>query len=267
MRSPLPVKRPGRPRGKNPKKGTGGKGRVLTINVSDDLRKFIETEAAVSGRSMSQVAERMMDESRKGRAEYLQLIGGRAELGAAVEKLVQIARAVEGLVPEPDLADMALRAAWREAVGVVIPRRSLSSDRLKQVEAAYAKTLEAWNACQGVLDALNRAGEGDPVYQRALGPLGASGDLLGGPPVVDRLATALVYNSRNAFTAGVPPGQQVCAALEELKAAGDTAGPEIDLALSLARACVKRSEEQDGAIAKAMAFGRYIAWDLTKDPE
>ncbi len=253
--------------GRPPQGPKSGKGATFTTRITAATRDALADEAERTGRSVSQVAEIWLDEARNGRAQYHQLLGGTPELAAGIEKLVEIARAVDHLFPEKDLAHFALRAAWGAALGAVVPRPSLTADGLKEAEADYRQTLEAWEACQAVLNAIEHAGEDDKVFRRAREPLRSSGGVLADTIVAENLASLLVYNSRNAFTVGVPPGPQVSEALKQLRAAGDTAKSEIATAIALVRACEKRSEQQGAAFNKAAAFGRYIALDLTKDAE
>ena len=52
----------GRPPVSDPYRITrGGKGRIITLNVSTEMREIIEHEAARTGRPMSGVAERLME--------------------------------------------------------------------------------------------------------------------------------------------------------------------------------------------------------------
>jgi hypothetical protein len=190
----------------------GGKGRALSANISQELRDALDAEAERTGRSISQITERWLDAASKGNAAYVDLLGGEVALAAAVEKLVKIARAVyRNDDVEPDLRHIALLAAWRASLPLVVPREAVGAvdvelaTRQRRVEESRIRALEVIEA----------APENDPVRLRLHEPMEPRA---GGPSLYDRIMDA----ERNF---------DITSELKELLAAGETAQTEAKAAL------------------------------------
>ena len=246
------ARRAGRPITETPKAGVGGKGRVITINVSLEMREALEAEAERTGRPMSQIAERWMEDARRGRAQYDQLLGGDIAIASAVENLVRIARTVKAVVTDERFTSEALLVAWRTALPRLTPAAPITPETIKIALQAD----EVWEACDAVREAITAAGPSDPVYQRANETLYGQG-LVGTTPLFERLAIALTRSDDNL------PSAYVVAALAELRAAGPTARAEIDQALPLATKFVTDSREMMKAKATALGIGLRVGLEAS----
>jgi hypothetical protein len=244
------AKRPGRPSSGTPKKGTGGKGRVLSANISQETRDWLEIEAERTGRSLSQIAERWLDEARKGNTTVEHLMGGYG-LVPVMMKLGEIARAVEDSGLEPEFRRDAIIAAWSHALDLLLPYAP--DPGMRRIEEEIGRFRKA---CTAVLKAVDTAGADDPVYQAALRPtrMSAKG-VLGlvrhsGPSVAARI---------NEFAEGGVAWMSADLCLDFLMESGPTAAAQIADAKASADIVVKLMGERIDAKTKAKDRGVKIA--------
>lgn len=244
-------------RGKKPKKG---KGSAVLIRVTQDTRDALEREAERTGRSLSQAAEIWLDAASKGNASYQELLGGTSAVAAGIEKLVEIARIIDGKILDKMVANFAIRAAWQKAIPAVVPTPTLSDAMLDKLAASR----RAWKACREVQDVLNEQDETNPVRCRLRSPLYGAPGASGSPTIVaNRLAEVLEPRLNHpVLVAG--PNEVVIRALEELKSVGDTARGEIDLALTDVRASMECSKDIASTLAEAVELGEDIAAAVTQ---
>lgn len=247
--------------GRPPKGPISGKRATVATRITIETRRALDAEAERTGRSVSQVAEIWLDEARKGHAQYHQLIGGTAKFAVTIEKLAEIARAVDASVKDAKDAEIALRTAWEIAVAALLPTQ-LWSDAVERLRLSA----EAWGACLDVLQAVEAAGEVDPVYVRATRPLYGLGGRLTAVQINARLADAL--RAPNAMTgANAEPGENATFALEELKKAGLTARKEIDEALDKVRNLLALEIIVRSRTREAIELGEAIAEAALGRPE
>ncbi len=247
--------RPGRPIKSGAKADKPGLGSILSARISFDVRSALEAEADRTGRSISQVADRWLDAARAGHASFLDMIGGDAEVGAAINKLVEIARAVRASCPDREMFPTALYAAWAAAL-VSVTHRGIVTEELRD---ELAELSAAWEACEEVVRVLANATEDDPVAARAMQPLRlAPTGLLGRGRESKLFLVLLKPDPRNPFAAGMRPDETVLNALNELCRAGDTAKHEIGTALDRVQICVARAARQQLKFEQALALGREV---------
>jgi hypothetical protein len=216
----------------------GGKGRALSANISNEVRMALEKEAAEHGRSMSHVAERWLDEARKGQASYHALLGG-TQLAAGVEKLIALTRDVESRTT-PDVRHEALVAAWTKALPWVIPRSTVGDFAI----ILQTRWQSLCDACDALTSAIDKAPANDPVRLRLDLPVNPK---LGGPTI--RTVILRVYGGE----------WQIAPELDLLKAAGSTAAAEIS-AVNLAITSIEIAiEENEKRLSEARNLGRAIA--------
>jgi hypothetical protein len=226
-----------------------GKGSAVLIRVTQETRAALEAEADRTGRSLSQTAEIWLDAASKGQAEYMQRMGGSAEMAAAQETLASIKQAIDAAYPASEMARYALKEAWTTILPYIIPRGPPSP----QAIARAIVEQEAWRACGQVLEALEAAGPGDPVYDRARLPLISETTLQSEPEDLEkRLADALT--AENQFGT-----RHAKLALIELRAAGETAREEIDAALALVGVRERELTTWRDEHVKATELGRAVA--------
>ena len=239
--------RPGRPANETPKKARGGKGRQLSANISQKLWEMLASEAHETGRSISQIAEERLRESVEGRAAYLDRMGGSEELATAVGKLADIAIALRGQLSDPSLVHVAIAEAWAAAAMGVLPVPPMSHNSLADALQLYGIS----SACERIVAALQEAPDTDPVRQRALQPLESVGlvPFEAFPQLVSALQPPSSQN----------PSPVLTRALEQLRAAGPTAGADIDLALSEIRRLSVRAARFAQEFAAARGLGRAVA--------
>lgn len=226
---------------------------TLTMRITRKTRAALEEAAAAEGRSVSETAERWMDEARDGRAQYHQLLGGNASLASAIEKLVQIARSIDEGVPDKVVASLVLRKAWKKAAEAVVPLPPVTPDLIREDE----QTRDAWQACRQVADALDVTSVDDPVRHRADQPLASHGSI--------KIGNLLRSGGRNALLPA--PDETVVAALEELSAVGESASQEIAGALTLVRRCVAHSNQMQAQIDRAIQIADDILTRITTVPQ
>ena len=249
-------KRPGRPTTDTPKRALGGKGRLLSANISQETREALEKEAETTGRSISQIADQWLEEARNGRAQYLQLLGGSGRFAGAVERLALIARTVSERVGDHNSAEIALRAAWLKAIPKLFPMH----DRVAAI--AGTDPSAPWKACHAALLAVEEAGADDPVFRRALEPLRSPGGPLTSSVVAARLIDVLSPSRQADGRFLAVPDSRTVDALEALKVTGHTASAEIDHALKSVRSFIRTSGHDAAWVQRAAAAGEEIAGAL-----
>jgi hypothetical protein len=253
-----------------PRAGAGGKGKVLSANISPRARDLLEAEAARTGFSISQVADRWIVAAGEGAATYEQRIGGGPEVQAAFEKLARIVQAVERADPDAEFTTIALRAAIERSLPNLLRPHP-------HALAGLATALEnhtAWADCGRVVAVLEAAPEDDPVVVRARQPLAGSGGLLGVLQEREHLFEALIppsgiipepvgKNTLRALTSPTftPdfPGEIALNALQELYAAGETARTQVATAINSVRKCLDRETAAVARWMRAADFGRRVA--------
>jgi hypothetical protein len=194
---------------------------------------------------MSQLAEEHIRRSMEGHATLLDRLGGDAEAAAAAEKFGMITRTVNAALPNNPLRHRATFLAWITAMPELL--RPVIDE---QAHVDLLEILEVEEACKSVLNLVNAAGPDDHVYRRAAQPFSIGVGL-----------TTIARTERVADVLAQSYTQQasdVVRALEELRAAGETAGAEIDSALVLARRLEMRTRAQTEAIEQANLVGQVI---------
>lgn len=96
---------------------------ALSMRVTQDTRDALEALAGREGRSVSQVAERLLDQAMEGKAALADRLGG-GGVAATLLALADFAAEVAAEVgdPEKDLtARDALLAGWRVMIGEALP--------------------------------------------------------------------------------------------------------------------------------------------------
>ena len=242
--------------GRPPRGPISGKSSTLATRITPETRRALDEEAVRTGRSVSQVVEIWLDEAKKGRAEYLQRMGGSAARAAVFEKLLAIAQAIDQEVADKELRTVALRSGLTRAISELFPERIIVKDRL----AAWDRASKAWDACLRVLEALDGAEMTDPVRKRALEPLMEPGGAVSSRLIDKRLADVLKKPSAVNPLLGIgSPDQDVKVALDSLRSAGPTARAEIDLALKLVNDVISRETVAQARIRDAASIGESIA--------
>ena len=248
-------------RGRPPKQGERpdkpGLGAILSARITDENRAALEAEADRTGRSISQIADRWLDDARKGRAQLHDMAGGDHAVAGAIQKLAEIARTVSENEADPELARVALLAAWRSAISDVVPPASVNPSGLATGMAAYA----AWEACDPVWHCLLAADQNDPVAKRASLPPGQFAGA-GTEQIKILGAPSLLYELMDQK--GRYPGKQTVEALEQLRSAGMTARAEIDAALPVVRSFVETYDAKLKLHDSARRLGKAIAAASTR---
>lgn len=250
MSGMVEVKKAGRPATADPKKGVGGKGRLLSANISQEIRDALEREAERTGRSISQTAELWLDDARKGRAAVETIVGS-FELVGVVAKLGQIAHSIKALPLDALEKRSALEAAWIATIPQILPWQPNS-----RVQEYLSLENDFRAAITRVLSAIRDAPRTDPVAVRASEGMETRPDgLLGqrtirtGPSI-----EAILYSySHNSSWAQAGP------ALTELRAAGSTASAEIENALAIGKRLSEMLDELDQSRRRGAEAGRAAA--------
>jgi hypothetical protein len=244
MTKPKKARGVGRPAGANPRTGAGGKGRVLSANISQKSRDLLEAEAARTGFSISQIADRWLQAAGEGAATYEARLGGDAAMVAAHERLAEISRLIEAQISDKLVSRVALRRAWERAVPLILPRAPLEQSMI----AEMAQWQAAWASCHRVLDVLDNLGPADPVHQRARK---AEVKLGGQTSIAIRMRS-----SPNSLQQA--PDESVLRDLEALKEAGVSAGAEIDRAICLVRGCLAIQQSRHSQLDEALKLIDHI---------
>ena len=84
-----------------------GKGSAVLIRVTQETRDALDTAAGRTGRSLSQTAEKWLEEAIDGRAGVEQLVGGH-DLVGVILKLGDIRRRIDQLALSDELKRLAL---------------------------------------------------------------------------------------------------------------------------------------------------------------
>lgn len=106
------------PRRKKPRKDA-----VLATRITRATREALERESDATGRSMSEVAERWLDEAANARATFEGMLGGVSAAGA-LRQLAEFARRVERSIGDPtqsETARIALIMGWDYLLPLVLP--------------------------------------------------------------------------------------------------------------------------------------------------
>jgi hypothetical protein len=245
-------KRGGRP-AQGPK---SGKGATLATRITAETRAAIEAEAERTGRSISQVAELWIEEARKGHGQYLDRLGGDPVLAAAIEKLVEIGRAVRDREPDPALWRVMVLAAYRAALPKLIPPTVTP-----QLLAAALDASTLSDLCVQAVKVIEQAPDEDPVKVRALQAFEPRSSLNGALFRLGALGSLPTKSLVNMLVdwSGRFPDQSLVDALEELRRAGSTAAAEIDKALEHARISVWAESQWLEKEAEAARRGEAIA--------
>lgn len=260
--------------GRPPQGPKSGKGATLATRITAETRQAIEAEAERTGRSISQVVELWLEDARKGHADFLQRFGGHPQIANAAEKIAEIARTIKGAEQDPELADVALRAAWGHALPVLLHTTSALGGRWL---SNSSENYNAWVACGHVVKVLETAPTDDLVSVRARAPFERPEGLFDTPAVDDHLFKSLIpfdgvipEEGGNALRDmhtdaffGDPPGKVALLALKTLRLAGTTASTEIEIAMKRVQDCMDREEIEKAQFAKAADFGRRIADAIT----
>jgi hypothetical protein len=127
---------------------------TLTTRITQPTRDALNAESVATGRSLSEVAEKWLEEARTGRASLEALLGG-AAVAPAIKQLVAFAKFVSEEVGDPhkdQLASEALIEGWRRLLLSSVPRPSDSlmtdfqefraADKLRKMAGEVAETLE-----------------------------------------------------------------------------------------------------------------------------
>ncbi len=96
---------------------------VLATRITRATREALERESDATGRSMSEVAERWLDDAANARATFDGLLGGASAAGA-IRQLAEFARRVERSIGDPtqnETARVALIVGWNHLLPVVLP--------------------------------------------------------------------------------------------------------------------------------------------------
>lgn len=163
------------PRRPKPKKESS-----LTMRMTRETRDKLEAAARAEVRSVSEIAERWIDQAADGHARFEELLGG-VQVADAIRAMIQLARDVEAhfgvRVYESHLARAATFSGWKE-----IMRRSVGLIPLDADEKVTAALrLRATEMVRGLERTLRRAELADKLLAEGfvdrlkLDPLGASG--------------------------------------------------------------------------------------------
>ena len=96
---------------------------TLTMRLTRETRQALEERAAQEGRSVSELAERWLDQARIAQASVDELLGG-AGVADAVKAMVAFAKRVQTEVGSPNedyIAREALKEGWRHLLEVSLP--------------------------------------------------------------------------------------------------------------------------------------------------
>jgi hypothetical protein len=255
MNETTAAKKVGRPAGAEPKRGIGGKGRLLSANISQEIRDALEREAGRTGRSISQTAELWLEDARRGRAAVETIVGG-YELVTPVTQLGEIARRVAELDLPPLPRRAALIAAWQEAIRWILP--AVANPQTEEYLDAQTRFCES---VFNVLSVLNDTASSDPVALRAKEgtptPSGLLGNLIPSGPTLAEILRDAAQNG-SWWTASGP--------LDELASAGATASSEIaEAKAAIAKVAALNKEIVDTA-SSAKAAGQAIARQYVGPP-
>jgi hypothetical protein len=139
--------RDGTPRVK-PKKDS-----TLTMRLTRETRQALEDKARADGRSVSEVAERWLDEAQRGYASYSARLGG-ANISEAIEAMLTFAEAVRQEIGDPRTflpARDALMTGWRYLIDRSLP---FTPDTAEGRQLHLTK-LDLVAACQRALQELS----------------------------------------------------------------------------------------------------------------
>ena len=241
MSEPSKTRRPrrGRPIIEGAQADKPGLGSVLSARISVEVRAALEAEADRTGRSISQVAERWLDDARKGQAEYRAMLGG-TQLASTIEKLVDIAKDVDRLVA-PEFRNVALHVAWLAALPYIIPHDAVSDDDFARA-TQYSRLVAA---CETARLAIQAAPETDPVRARLMAPADLETD---GPSLL-----AHMLDAEEQVEPDLSPY------LRKLLHSGDTAGEEIRAAMGEQAAFDQMNDARDQRKRDAARVGREVA--------
>lgn len=243
--------RAGRPAAAEPKGARGGRGRAVTLNVSQEVRDSLESESARTGRSMSQVAE-----------AWLQIgscVQGLPAIETAFKALADIARAVDQGEGDKFTAHFATISAMQEALPAAMgpaPVSPLALAGMYENEAIVA-------ALVAVAVAIDAAPKSDPVRERVSKPPSCGGqesirDLLGlaergFPP---REVHVLIQGLLDLEDAGALAAQRIHDALELLEKLREREAAE----------AAEFHRLREAAERRAAVFGKIAADRLTRRP-
>jgi hypothetical protein len=99
------------------------KAAALNMRITADTRSALEHEADSTGRPISEVAERWLDEAREGRSSLSALLGGR-QVADVLSAMIRTARQVEDEIGDPRedmFARDALVSGWQAVIKTALP--------------------------------------------------------------------------------------------------------------------------------------------------
>lgn len=247
-----PARKRGRPRATKPL-DKAGLGSFLSARISTEVREALEAEADRTGRSISQVAERWLDEARKGRADLIGMLGGMA-LAPAIARLVDIAREVDGRATHlsPSLRRTAFIGAWKAAASVAFPP-VLDAD-IQRLRSAYNEERAATRAVYQALEDRAHLVD-DPVIIQARAP------------IFPRIEVGLMAGAEGPMVAAVLKGysegyespENAMRALMMLSEAGDTCATEVRAAIIAIDRLLDLEREYEERRKEALALGEGVA--------
>jgi hypothetical protein len=259
--------------GRPPMGPKSGKGATLATRITVETRAAIEQEAERTGRSISQVAELWLEEAYKGRADYLQRMGGDAATAMALERLVELARAVKAAATDPYIADFATQAAWQYALPTIAPRQPRSDEeRAKQL-----LHVRLHDACVVAVERLEQAPSEDPVRQCLERPLDQAPrslpterGILSNPGIFGtgalfqspEPASEPAQSKKDILLSWAPNTQAKLSALKQLRQIGDTAATEIDRAAALAIEEEAYFDELGSKLTQAVELAEQVVTTL-----
>jgi hypothetical protein len=107
------------------------------MRLTQDTRQALEAAAASEGRSISEMAERWLDEARGGHATVHELLGG-LEVAPSIRDMILHAKRIRERVGDPSedfFAREALLAGWRTIVAQSLPNTPMSETEIAVEEA------------------------------------------------------------------------------------------------------------------------------------
>lgn len=107
--------RRGRPPAKAGPKDKPGLGALLSARISHEVKAALEAEADRTGRSISQIAERWLDEARNAHANVESLLGGEFT-ATAIQQLLRVARVIEAAAPDLPFKHQAIVEGWKSTL-------------------------------------------------------------------------------------------------------------------------------------------------------